>query len=438
MDGSHCCMDCGAALQADDGHDLCPTCLGRDHLVEPLSENSCMNCSFMPHMLRVARLPQLSPQDDADLPPSGQVAPLRRSKRRGLCPPLGGSGDEEEVQSSQASETSSFSLQSGVGKPSDGSIREVMCMALRQLQLELLLGEESASGSAFFQARTCSYLLFCPSVRAVPKGVHACWRDTRALSCLSTDGRVPAAMQESVKAGLDHMPVVEPAVASLIVSPDEALGPDVRCPRTQCWDDLLCKVYNAGARAGRLGNSMAHLMFALSASLQDTGGATVAVGFSDAALRTFALMTRELGRVMSFRRQVWLAQSPLTEACRIFWSGPLLICIPYEQCIYQGSANRSWTLSLAGPLLRESGPFIAMWCVMGMCLFTSSKATIAVSWKQQEWSPSAASFRTRWLGHELPQKRAKNTLFNHQFHNIPRRSQLHILTRHLETKQIPN
>ncbi|MEQ2161023.1 hypothetical protein GOODEAATRI_005408, partial [Goodea atripinnis] len=67
---------------ADDGHDLCPICLGRDHLVEELSENPCMSCSFMPCALRVARLAQLCPQDDADLPPSGQVAPLRRSKRR--------------------------------------------------------------------------------------------------------------------------------------------------------------------------------------------------------------------------------------------------------------------------------------------------------------------------------------------------------------------
>ncbi|MEQ2236960.1 hypothetical protein ILYODFUR_017999 [Ilyodon furcidens] len=68
---------------------------------------------------------------------------------------------------------------------------------------------------------------------------------------------------------------------------------------------------------------MAHLMFALSASLQDAGGA--AVGFSDAALQAFTLMTRELCCVMSFLiqglRQVWLAQSPLTEACRQTLSG---------------------------------------------------------------------------------------------------------------------
>ncbi|MEQ2208507.1 hypothetical protein XENOCAPTIV_003562, partial [Xenoophorus captivus] len=83
-------MDCGAVLQADEGHDLCPTCLGRDHLVDALSEKPCMNCSFMPRALRVARLAQLCPQDDADLPPSGQVAPLGRSKCCACCRTLKG------------------------------------------------------------------------------------------------------------------------------------------------------------------------------------------------------------------------------------------------------------------------------------------------------------------------------------------------------------
>lgn len=37
MDGSHCCVDCGATLQ-EDGHDLCPACLGSDHLTGPVGE----------------------------------------------------------------------------------------------------------------------------------------------------------------------------------------------------------------------------------------------------------------------------------------------------------------------------------------------------------------------------------------------------------------
>ncbi|MEQ2169471.1 hypothetical protein GOODEAATRI_025558 [Goodea atripinnis] len=222
MDGSHCCMVCGAALQADDGHDLCPTCLGRNHLVEALSENSCMNCSFMPHVHS-----KHHGETTVSEPPSRRK---RAKSDQGLATRV-------ELLSKELAEMKSL-LQT-IGEPSDDSLREVVCMALRQLHLELPLGEEFASGSAFFQARTGSFSLFCPSHL---KELHACWRDPRVLSRLSTDGQVLTDMHVSVKAGLDRMPAVEPAVASLIVSRDEALCPDVRCPRTQCrvTDDLLC------------------------------------------------------------------------------------------------------------------------------------------------------------------------------------------------------
>ena len=54
---------------------------------------------------------------------------------------------------------------------------------------------------------------------------------------------------------------------------------------------------------------MSHLMLALSASLQEVAVGAPAHDFSDASLQAFALMSRELGRVMStlvqVRRQVW-------------------------------------------------------------------------------------------------------------------------------------
>ncbi|KAK0135107.1 hypothetical protein N1851_029077 [Merluccius polli] len=71
---------------------------------------------------------------------------------------------------------------------------------------------------------------------------------------------------------------------------------------------------------GRIGNSLSHLMLALSASLQEATVDASVHSFGDASLQAFALMSRELGRLMSTlvqaRRQVWLAQSPLTETCR--------------------------------------------------------------------------------------------------------------------------
>ena len=53
---------------------------------------------------------------------------------------------------------------------------------------------------------------------------------------------------------------------------------------------------------------MSHLMLALSASLQEVAVDAPAHDFSDASLQAFALMSRELGRLMSAlvqaRRQV--------------------------------------------------------------------------------------------------------------------------------------
>ncbi|XP_077388987.1 uncharacterized protein LOC144026275 [Festucalex cinctus] len=187
--------------------------------------------------------------------------------------------------------------------------------------MEPVLDAQSASESAFFRRRRPSSAFSVPASEDYLRELHACWRDPGALSHPSADGRDLASMHDAASVGLDRMPAVEPAVASLIVSPEETLRPSVRCPRPQCrvTDDLLTRAYGAGARAGRIGNSLAYLMLALSTSLQ-ADGVEAAVSFSDAALQAFALMTREHGRLMSFlvqaRRQVWLAQSPLSEASR--------------------------------------------------------------------------------------------------------------------------
>ncbi|KAL7373169.1 hypothetical protein ABVT39_000563 [Epinephelus coioides] len=85
MDKTHYCTSCGALLQPDDGHDHCPMCLGLEHLKEALSENPCMNCSYMPRAVRAARLAEREyPEGEGDLPPSGQASPPqhRHSKHR--------------------------------------------------------------------------------------------------------------------------------------------------------------------------------------------------------------------------------------------------------------------------------------------------------------------------------------------------------------------
>src|SRR4029434_7008527 len=62
----------------------------------------------------------------------------------------------------------------------------------------------------------------------------------------------------------------EPAVAALVLTPVEALRPDARGPRPQCrlTDDYIVKSYDTAARIGGLGNSMSHLILALSQTLQ--------------------------------------------------------------------------------------------------------------------------------------------------------------------------
>ena len=217
--------------------------------------------------------------------------------------------------------SSRSSAHSGGTGSEDNSMGAIIRMALARLQLDVPQ-VQPAPASAFFRRGPAPATFTVPPSEEYLRELHACWRDTRALSHATSDGRTLAAMQDAAKFGLARMPAVEPAIAAPVVSPEEALRPDARCPRPQCrvTDDLLTKAYDAAARMGRIGNSLSHLMLALSASLQEATVDASVHSFGDASLQAFALMSRELGRLMSTlvqaRRQVWLAQSPLTETCR--------------------------------------------------------------------------------------------------------------------------
>ncbi|XP_062279213.1 uncharacterized protein LOC133984014 [Scomber scombrus] len=220
---------------------------------------------------------------------------------------------------SHASGVSSCSSARSCGAGSeDSSMGAIICMALARLQLDVPQAQ-LAPASVFFRRGPAPATFTVPPSDEYLRELHACLRDTRALSHATFDGRTLAAMQDAAKFGLAHMPAVEPTKAAVIVSPDEALRPDARCPRPQCrvTDDLLCKAYDAAAR---IGNSPSHLMLALSASLQEATLDASVHSFGETSLQAFALMSRELGHLMSTvvqaRRKVWLAQSPLTETCR--------------------------------------------------------------------------------------------------------------------------
>ncbi|XP_029998122.1 uncharacterized protein LOC115424868 [Sphaeramia orbicularis] len=201
------------------------------------------------------------------------------------------------------------------------SVTAAIRTALARLQLDAPQARPAPS-STFFRCHDTEAALIVPPSEEYVKELHPCWTDMKAFSRLTTDGRVLAAMQGAPTFGLSHMPAVEPGIASLIVPPDEALRSNARCPQPQCriTDDLLCRAYDSGAHMGQIGNSLSHLMLGLSSSLESVPVDQSMQGLMDASLQAFALMTRELGRMLSTlvqtRRQVWLAQSPLTEPCR--------------------------------------------------------------------------------------------------------------------------
>ena len=231
---------------------------------------------------------------------------------------------EEEEQASLASQAFSQGSLGGSARGSvsgHNTVRPAVRMALARLGLDEA-PVSSAPVNAFFPQAAQPPVFYLPPSEPYIAELHRCWPDSRALSQHTSDSRGLATMANADSYGLDRLAPIEPAIASLVVSPDEALRTDARCPRPQCriTDDLLTRSYNIAARVGRLGNSLSHFVLALSQTIRGSNADPSAQTLSDASLQTFAYMTRELGRLMSTvtlaRRQVWLAQSPLSEVCR--------------------------------------------------------------------------------------------------------------------------
>ncbi|MEQ2177661.1 hypothetical protein GOODEAATRI_005881, partial [Goodea atripinnis] len=174
----------------------------------------------------------------------------------------------------------------GAGEPVSAAIKT----ALGRLQLDVPLAQPAPS-SAFFRRRDAEAAFVVPPSAEYVQELHACWMDTRAFSRPTADGRQGPgyhARGAQVRVGL-HAP----------------------CGVCHC---LLHR-----ARMGRIGNSLSHLKLGLSSLLESVPLDQSTQGLLDASLQAFALMTRELGRTLSTlvhaRRQVWLAQLPLTEPC---------------------------------------------------------------------------------------------------------------------------
>ncbi|CAL8348651.1 unnamed protein product [Boreogadus saida] len=180
-------------------------------------------------------------------------------------------GVTEEETSNTFGEASRSSAQSSGHSIEGNPMGAVILTALARLGLDAPQADLDQP-SAFFRCSPATSPFSVPPSEEYLKELHVCWKDAKALPRPPASAQALAAMRDPALYGLGRMPPIEPAIASLILTPDQALRPDARI-------NITCL-----------------------------------------SLQAFALMSRELGRVMSTlvqtRRQVWLAQSPLTEACR--------------------------------------------------------------------------------------------------------------------------
>jgi hypothetical protein len=241
MLSAHSCVACMASLQAEDGHDQCPACLGVEHLREAVSDNPRMNCSFMPHALRLARLAEV--EGRPGLPPSGlgQIKALLQNLQPAQGVPAAAPAAaqptyteddmlstaascslfaEEEEQAALASQAFS---QGSLGGSARGSVsgcdtvRPAVRMALARLGLDEA-PVSSAPVNAFFpQAAQPSVFSLPPSEPYIAE-LHRCWPDSRALSQHTSDSRGLATMANADSYGLDRLAPIEPAIASLVVN----------------------------------------------------------------------------------------------------------------------------------------------------------------------------------------------------------------------------
>lgn len=389
----HSCNSCLTLLSPEDGHDLCPQCLGIGHLRQALTEDACFNCVSMPFSERSSRLElvegtmpkqtlasspvkgakrrkrphtevsmtkksrhdqELSTKVDTLASEFAQIKSLLLNLQPGgppaVCDPthdegasqaeLSANHPQEDAMSIAASDTlftaagpdggchspdpsvlssNSSDLEQMGMEPELSSVHQAIQLALSRLGVETPVGVTPTN--AFFRVSQKPVFTVPASLPYIDE-LQRCWADPKSFIHLTKDCRILSSMQDATNYGLDRMPAVDATIAGLVVAPADAARAEARCPRPQCrvTDDLITKSYDTAARIGRLGNSLSHLALALSQSLRDTEADTAIQSLSDASLQAFAYMSRELGRLMATltiaRRQVWLAQSPLSESCR--------------------------------------------------------------------------------------------------------------------------
>lgn len=387
------CTQCPNTLEAYDGHTLCPSCLGPDHLQEALI-NPCMNCAIMSVAQRRDRLAGLDTMRDPPLLAplakrrnTGDVAvePQKKRPSPGLAQQVQSlSSDMEQIKSmllalsggpftpnpSQGTPSemedecdvlstaaSNVAFQPNCVSPSnsvpckqpaplaslrsathsrdsgdDSSASEstaaepitlqcTMKAALARLALDTPPAQ-SAEPSVFFKRAGGNDSFAVPVCKDFVAEFSAAFGAPPQRTRTTPAMRTLAAMADAENHSLGNMPAVDTCIAALVVSPDEALRPDPRCPSAECrrTDELFIKAHNTATRVGRLSNSLAHLLLALQSSLPGANTDRAPDELLNAALQTMGYIAQDMGRLVATlvrgRRQVWLAQTPLSETCR--------------------------------------------------------------------------------------------------------------------------
>lgn len=80
------CKQCPNNLLPDDGHDICPSCLGVQHLREALTD-PCMHCSLLPMSERRLRLAELDPNSTVKLGQFDVVTSRTRKRKASAAAP---------------------------------------------------------------------------------------------------------------------------------------------------------------------------------------------------------------------------------------------------------------------------------------------------------------------------------------------------------------
>ena len=138
---------------------------------------------------------------------------------------------DDEGEGQDEDKDSVFRASDAFSQGSDGSLRgseaghATLKPAIRMALAGLGLDDApitAAPPSAFFRQTPQPAVFSVPPSKPYIEELQRCWADPKLLSHHTSDGRNLAAMQEAGSYGLDRMAPIDPTIASLIVSPDEA------------------------------------------------------------------------------------------------------------------------------------------------------------------------------------------------------------------------